>query len=378
LDRELALLVSATRQPIVTEVVEAPPERSFAGLVRDAESMAADQWSVGGPRADNALWWSRWLAADPADSAAVAELARRRLAAISVAKAIRTPGDLPEGTTVEGDGAELLRSPAVGVVVALVHSGPGLPFTLTAATSGSLYLAGRRPAVLRAASPDREQRPDGPPGTLPYTERLGGRWVGFERRFEVLRELLLQGEKCLLPVEHPGQGEGTFFGRRVRTSTALARLALDTKAHLVVATCRRIGTRLVNHVSGDLADKHGESVTALHTAALAQAEAQLEGDPARLTASHFPAPEIADWLNRLAVLKRDRRRAVEAMSAHRMAVKDAAATFERLKVSGGDPRETRQARSRLTEARSGLRDARRAVSEAKSSLRAHPRPERAD
>jgi hypothetical protein len=146
----------------------------------------------------------------------------------------------------------------------------------------------------------------------------------------------------------------------------------------LVATCRRIGTRLVNHVSGDLADKHGESVTALHTAALAQAEAQLEGDPARLTASHFPAPEIADWLNRLAVLKRDRRRAVEAMSAHRMAVKDAAATFERLKVSGGDPRETRQARSRLTEARSGLRDARRAVSEAKSSLRAHPRPERAD
>jgi hypothetical protein len=374
----LTLLVSAAREPIVTEVVEAPPERSFAGLVRDAELTAADQWSVGGARADNALWWSRWVVADPADSAALAELARRRLAAIAVDNAVRTPGDLPEGTTVEGDGAELLRSPDAGVVVAFVHSGAGLAFTLTAATSGSLYLAGRRPAVLRAASPDREQSLDGPPGTLPYTERLGGRWVGFERRFEVIRELLLQGEKCLLPVEHRGQGEGTFFGRRVRTSTALARLALYTDAHLVVATSRRIGTRLVNHVSGDLAEEHGESVTALHSAALAQAEAQLEGDPARLTASHFPAPEIADWLDRLDVLKRESLRAVEAMSAHRMAVKDAAATYERLRASGGDPRETKQAHSRLKEARRGLRSARLAVSEARSSLRAHPRPERAD
>jgi hypothetical protein len=315
------------------------------------------------------------VVADPADPAALVELARRRLAAVTVDKAVRTPGDLPEGMTVQGDGAELLRSSDAGVVVAFVHSGAGLAFTLTAATSGTLFLAGRRPAVLRAG---REKSLNGPPGTLPYTERLGGRWVGFERRFEVIRDLLLQGEKCLLPVEHRGQGEGTFFGRRVRTSTALARLALDTDAHLVVATCRRIGTRLVNHVSGDLAEEHGESVTALHRAALAQAEAQLEGDPARLTASHFPAPEIADWLDQVDVLKRERLRAVEAMTTHRMAVKDSAATYERLKASGGDPRETKLARSTLKNAHRGLRKAKRAKSEAQSSMRAHPRPERAN
>jgi hypothetical protein len=375
MDRELTLLVSAARQPIVTESVPDPPERSFARLVRDAELTATDQWRAGGPRADHALWWSRWVVADPADPAALVELARRRLAAVTVDKAVRTPGDLPEGMTVQGDGAELLRSSDAGVVVAFVHSGAGLAFTLTAATSGTLFLAGRRPAVLRAR---REKSLNGPPGTLPYTERLGGRWVGFERRFEVIRDLLLQGEKCLLPVEHRGQGEGTFFGRRVRTSTALARLALDTDAHLVVATCRRIGTRLVNHVSGDLAEEHGESVTALHRAALAQAEAQLEGDPARLTASHFPAPEIADWLDQVDVLKRERLRAVEAMTTHRMAVKDSAATYERLKASGGDPRETKLARSTLKNAHRGLRKAKRAKSEAQSSMRAHPRPERAN
>ena len=377
MDRELKLLVSAARKPFLTEVAEAPPERSFAGLVRDAELTAADQWSVGGPRADNALWWSRWLVADPADPAAIAELARRRLTALALDKAVRTPGDLPEGMKVEGDGAELLRSPDAGVVVAFVHSGAGLAFTITAATSGSLFLAGRRPPVLRAASPEQEQSLDGPPATLPYTERLGGRWVGFERRFEVLRALLLQGEKCLLPVEHRGQGEGTFFGRRVRTSTALARLALYTDAHLVVATCRRVGTRLVSHVSGDLAEEHGESVSALHGAALAQAEAQLEGDPSRLTGSHFPAPEVADWLDRVYVLKQDRLRAVEALSAHRLAVEEATATFERLEKSGGDPRETKQAHARLKEARRGLRNAKRVASEAGSSLRALPRPERA-
>ena len=185
-------------------------------------------------------------------------------------------------------------------------------------------------------------------------QRLGIRWVGGERRYDVFGELLSRGEACLLAADQLGCGEGDLFGCRVRTSTAPARLALQTGRPLIVLTAFRRGTEIDIDLSEPLTERG--SVAALHQAALSRIEEQLRHDPTQIVKTLLPFAEAADWIAERARLRVALATAREEVAALRKAMVDA-------------PDDERPA------ARDRLREARKRLREVRAQSRALARPE---
>ncbi len=373
---ELSDLVEAARQPESDRSDEPPPApRPFSALVEKGKAVAAEWWEAGGPSAEGARWWARWVVADPSDEAAVDDLARRRLTAICIESAIESPRDVLDHLVIQGEGAELLGRPEAAATVAYLPSGIRSLLGVAAACGSPLFMADKRPGPAAQAEPQGNQGRSRP-ATPEFTEWLGIRWVGPERRYDVLRELLAAGEKCLLPLLQPAQAEGTLFGRPVCVSDEGARLAVETGSPLVLATGSYDDSGCAVHVSGDLA-RESESAEELLELVLKTAEEQLEGDPGRLGgALMFPVPELIEWRARAEALKYNAELATEAVWQTRDAYDEQIAAIGTMRDKGADEEEIRAAMVLAEEARLHWREARQAVGVAKAGKTKLPRPER--
>lgn len=381
-DGELRDLVEKAKQPVSDQLDEPPPaRRAFSELVREGTALAAKQWEARGAMVEKVRWWASWVVADPSDTAAVDELARRRLRTICIEDAAEGPRDVLDQVVVQGEGVELLRQPGTATLVAYVHSGISPMFGVLSECASALFMPDRWPGRNQLASPEtRARKPQrekvgSRSATYEYGEWLGIRWVGPERRYDVFRELLTAGEKCLLPVLHPGHGEGRLFDRPVRVSTAGARLAIETGSPLVLATGSYDDSNCAVHVSRDLA-RQAQSEEALLDLVLKTAEEELNGDPAQISASMFPTPELVEWRTKAEALKRDAAEAAEAAWRAKDAYDEQIVAAEELRDEGADREDMRAAMVTAEEARLGMREAREAMGVAKARWKALRRPER--
>ncbi len=377
-DPDLAALVAAARErkTDATGYVTRSPMQ-FAEAIQRAARRANDLWQAGGPEVDDARWWSRWLVADAADDQAVDAMAMGRMTSIALKNLVDGPWGLPPGLAPEGEGLELLRRPGQGVVVAVVHS--AIPFATfygaASAMGRPLFIPdgarGKRSRLVRgeARAPSRAE-------TIRIeAERVGCRLVGPERRYEVVRELLLAGEACVLSADHAGTGEGTLFGRSVRTSTAPARLALETGVPLVVLAGRRQDTDLSVRVSAPIGAAARGSVESLYHAVLAAVETELEDDPAQIVKENLPLAAHLEWHAQRRRLRDEHVQARADLAAQRAVLARADETLAQLRAAGAPRLKVDRCKAERDSAKATLRSQRQNARRLRDEIDALKRPE---
>jgi hypothetical protein len=366
--RALIERVRATRShPLVAmfEQRRTPgPQESFPELVDRCEAETIALWETGGERVQTHRSWSRgMLGAAPDDQ--VDALARRRDTTVRINAAMIDRLQECADAAVTGDGAELLSRSEGPLIIAAAHSVP------TAVTWLRVVTLVPRETFWPVELPDSP--PAGPESLSPF-EALAGfgvgagaRLIGRERRFDIYRELLDQGEACVLPVNTPGHAKVRFFGQDRWCSSGHAALAFATAAPVVVATAflgdRRFELRLSRAMT---ADQFG-SVEEMEQAIMSTVEQQLEGDPARLVSAP-PSVDPDTWSQ----IESELSKADEDAAASRRALEQARTRFEEASRSfkaaaarrGEQVSALRAAKQLADEANAKYRDARELVEQA--------------
>jgi lauroyl/myristoyl acyltransferase len=202
------------------------------------------------------------------------ELARRSHAEIFLSNAMVFRPEECSKAPIEGEGAELLREPGRAVIVAFAHTA-AFPVALYALSPGigrTVFVP--NPHVAAAAAPLRMRQF--------WAEEFGVRYITFgERRIEVLRALLDQGEVCAFGVDQPGSIKAQFFGVPVLTNAAAAFLATRTGHPVVALTTWHDEEKFGARISRAFDPAEFATAHDLHRALLDEVETALEGDFSR-------------------------------------------------------------------------------------------------